>query len=776
MMAKGNCNFTGTGGQYFVAVLLHLFIFSSLTFGLYSPWAWVRIFRLKASHTVMNGKRVTFGGTGAQLFRIIILNMILMLITLGLYTPWAMCRYFRWRAVNTHVDGRPSTFTGTGGALFFFLLLHFLILPILTLGLYYFIAPCRLYAWREEHTRYGRERTSFGASCGKLFLIMVVGGIVNIITFSLFTPWAYSMLFRWQVHGTAVGDGEGIKHFPPSRTNLAVVAILILLALSPFVILGPEIIKGIESNLGGKITIEGIINFFKKTYEEKGKAIKLPVQKPGSFAVERKGELIPETGEVVTMEASAMEPSGVTPVDMKAPRSETSKKLPGKEISAAVLTAEKKKPEAKSTEKTSIKAPTKETVASLTTSEKKPEPKPKPKPAEMTATKEAPIQKDAEIPKASPEKKTDQTPEEKPAEKKAEPKKDTASASQVKVQEKKAAEYDAEIKDLNALIERDIKKAEVFYNRALVYAAKGNFTQAEKDYTEAIRLNQKFSEAYFNRGLLYVEMNKKDLALKDFSDVIKLNPKAFDAYCNRGNVNFELGKKDLAIQDYSKALEIRPNDKDLFYNRAVVYLSNGDQSKGLEDMKKAALLKHEKAREYLEMPSAQPVPESSAPEGSKTAVEPTSVEKSDMGWRMELENVRIPNKIAGGKIRGHDFIVEDAKLENGILTLRQGKDFFMDYGVVIFLFLKQGEEIEQRVFNVSRDQQSGSPHIHMKWKPKDKDIPKTQTFIKDYAMRLQFFETEEGKLSGKIYLSLPDEMKSFIVGRFTAAMEVPVEE
>lgn len=773
-MAKGNCNFTGTGGQYFVAVILHLFIISSITFGLYSPWAWVRIFRLKASHTIMNGKRVTFAGTGAQLFGIIILNMILMLITLGLYTPWAICRYFRWRALNTLVDGKPSAFIGTGGALFFFLLLHFFILPIITLGLYYFIAPCRLYAWREEHTRYGREKTSFGASCGKFFVIMMVCGILTIITFSLFTPWAYSMLFRWQVHGIAVGEGEDVKHFPPSRTNLVVVAILILLALSPFVLLGPEIIKGIESNLGGEITIERIINFFKKTYEEKGKAIKLPIQKPGSLTVERKGELTPGTGKIETREASAIQSSGVTQVDMKAMRPETSEKLPEKEISNAILTSEKKEPEAKSKEKPSLKEPADEKVAALTPPEKKPEPKPKP--GEKTDTKKAPAQKVADIPKPSPEKKTDQKPGEKPVEKKAEPKKDTTTPSQVKAQEKKASDYDAEIKKLDALIERDIKKAEVFYNRAHVYVAKGDFTQAEKDYTQAIKLNQTFSEAYFNRGLVYVKMDKKDLAVKDFSEVIKLNPKDFDAYCNRGNVNFELGKKDLAIQDYSKALELRPNDKDLFYNRAVVYLSKEDQANGLEDMKKAALLKHEKAREYLEMPAAQPVSEPPTSGVSKTEVESTSVEESNVGWRMELENVRIPKKIAGGKIHGHDFVVEDAKLENGILTLRQGKDFFPDYGVMIFLFLKEGEEIEQRVFNVSSDQRSGSPHIHMKWRPEGKDIPKTQMFMKDYAMRLQFGIKEEGNLPGKIYLSLPDEMKSFIVGDFTAAVEGPMKE
>ena len=109
-MSKANCQFKGTGGQYFSAVIIHLGLISFITFGIYSPWAWVRIFQLKASHTTINGKPVTFTGTGGQLFLLILVQGLLTFITFGLYGPWAICKFFSWRAQNTLVDGNPSRF------------------------------------------------------------------------------------------------------------------------------------------------------------------------------------------------------------------------------------------------------------------------------------------------------------------------------------------------------------------------------------------------------------------------------------------------------------------------------------------------------------------------------------------------------------------------------------------------------------------------------------------------------------------------------------------
>ena len=126
---------------------------------------------------------------------------------------------------------------------------------------------------------------------------------------------------------------------------------------------------------------------------------------------------------------------------------------------------------------------------------------------------------------------------------------------------------------------------------------------------------------------------------------------------------------------------------------------------------------------------------------------------------------------AVGKIHGVDFDVEQAAIANGILTLRQGSDFFPDYAVLVFLFLKEGETAEGRTFNITKEQGFGSPHIHMKWKQKGQNTPKTEIFMKDYTMRLQFGKREDNVLPGKISLSLPDKEQSFVSGSFFAEIK-----
>ena len=230
-MPKANCQFRGSGGQYFVTVIIHLIILGTITFGIYSAWAWVRLLKLKASHTTMNGKAVSFTGTGGQLFVLGLIQGILSLITLGLYSPWAFCAIFRGRAQNTLVGDKPSTFTGTGGSLFLLCLIHLVILPLLTLGLYYFWGMRRFYGWKEEYTKYGGERTSFGAGVGGFISLFLIGSILNTITLYLFTPWSLNMFFKWQVQGLAVGDDNQVNHFPPARTSFATVACLIVIAV-----------------------------------------------------------------------------------------------------------------------------------------------------------------------------------------------------------------------------------------------------------------------------------------------------------------------------------------------------------------------------------------------------------------------------------------------------------------------------------------------------------------------------------------------------------------
>jgi uncharacterized membrane protein YjgN (DUF898 family) len=237
-MAKGNCEFNGRGGQYFLTVFIHLGILTIFTFGIYAPWAWVKIFQLKASHTTMRGRDVVFTGSGGDLLVLMLVQGLLTLITFGFYAPWAICKFFSWKAQHTLVGDRPSRFNGTGGSFFLFYLVHLVLLPIITLGLYYLYGIYRFYAWKEENTLYGGEKASFGGGFRAFFKISVISWILNGLTLNLFSPWALAMLYRWQVEGLAVGPDASVDHYEPVRTNLAFAAALIVIALVPVLAMG----------------------------------------------------------------------------------------------------------------------------------------------------------------------------------------------------------------------------------------------------------------------------------------------------------------------------------------------------------------------------------------------------------------------------------------------------------------------------------------------------------------------------------------------------------
>jgi hypothetical protein len=127
-----------------------------------------------------------------------------------------------------------------------------------------------------------------------------------------------------------------------------------------------------------------------------------------------------------------------------------------------------------------------------------------------------------------------------------------------------------------------------------------------------------------------------------------------------------------------------------------------------------------------------------------------------------------PDKPAAGKLLGGDFKIEKAELGGGVLKLRQGKEFFADAEVIIFLFLKPGESVESKSYQVAADDKGGEkPHVYIKRIPPGEKLPAGPGFTSGYAMKLEFGKAKEGKIPGKIYVCLPDEQKSFVAGTFT---------
>lgn len=652
MMGKANCEFKGVWTQYLPTMIIHLFLLTGLTLGIYMPWAWVRLLKLKSSHTLIHGKSVSFTGTGGQLFVLILIQGLLTLITFSLYFPWAAAAYFRWKAQNTLIAGTAGQFKGTGGALFLFYLIHLIILPLLTLGIYNFYGLYRFYVWKEENTKYGGERTSFGGSFWgflKIQLIILVATLlvtfaltfiqsfsgllsaVLLFAYFLMVPsWVVCSIYGWQTEGLAVGDGKSVEHFESVKMNYVVLAVLIVL--------------GIIICITAVFFIGKQMSTFMMFKNLSGTA------QMGQFKVDKPTD-------------SFVPPPGFTSTPVKRP-----------DAPAAL---------------TKSVAPT--------------------------------------LPAEGPG--------------------------------KKKMEYLQKINKFDALIKENSRNSGAFYNRAWMYAAMGDLQRAQEDYAKALEIDEKFEEAYYNRGLLFVRMKKFVQAVNDFDAVIKLNPLASDAYCNRGNANFQMGRSEPAIKDYTEALKINHNDADSLYNRGIVYLAKGEKSKAMEDLGKAARLGHGKA-----MGSLKTLPAKT--ESLKRATQPSS-----LGWRMDLEGVKIPGATATGMIHGEEFVMGSAKIEKGILTIRDGEDFFPYHAVMIFLFLKDGDTGEGKTYHVTEDSGFGTPHIHMKWRTEEKNIPETEMFMKDYIMRLDLGNIVDGKLSGKIYLCLPDDMKSFVAGSFEAIVK-----
>ena len=96
-------------------------------------------------------KESQFTGGLLGLIGINLLQALMIGLSLGLGTPWAICMKERWMAGHTIIDGKRLTFDGTGSQLFGNYIKWFL-LTILTLGIYGFWLDIKMKQWITKHT------------------------------------------------------------------------------------------------------------------------------------------------------------------------------------------------------------------------------------------------------------------------------------------------------------------------------------------------------------------------------------------------------------------------------------------------------------------------------------------------------------------------------------------------------------------------------------------------------------------------------------------------
>ncbi|RED38833.1 tetratricopeptide repeat protein [Rhodopseudomonas thermotolerans] len=157
---------------------------------------------------------------------------------------------------------------------------------------------------------------------------------------------------------------------------------------------------------------------------------------------------------------------------------------------------------------------------------------------------------------------------------------------------------DPTVKSLNARIAERPSDGNSYYRRGQVYASKGAYRSAIKDFDEAIRLNPKDVEAYNNRCWVRTVIGELEPALADCNQALQLRPNFVDALDSRGLLHLKGGRDKAAIADFDAALKVNPRLTSSLYGRGLARKRTGLTSEGDIDLTTAKNLDPNIGKEF----------------------------------------------------------------------------------------------------------------------------------------------------------------------------------
>ena len=184
-------------------------------------------------------------------------------------------------------------------------------------------------------------------------------------------------------------------------------------------------------------------------------------------------------------------------------------------------------------------------------------------------------------PPAPPPAAADNKPPQPPAPPQPSPSSQPAAPTQV------ALADDPTIKSLTAKIDANPDDFNALYRRGQVYASKGAYSLAVKDFDDTIRLHPKDVEALNNRCWARAVMGDLQSALRDCNEALRLKPDFVDALDSRGLVNLKAGQNKNAITDFDAALKLNSRLTSSLYGRGLAKQRNGSISEGNLDIANA---------------------------------------------------------------------------------------------------------------------------------------------------------------------------------------------
>ncbi|GAO43458.1 YjgN family protein [Flavihumibacter petaseus] len=190
--------------------------------------------------------KLNFQGSGLELFRIKLVNLILTMLTLGLYYPWAKAKTLDYLYNQTYFEDSPFSFTGTGKEMFkgfikaMLILLVFYAALIISMRfgedhpgwfltgvlcfylLFIVMMPFILhgsYRYRMAKSNWRGIRFGYVGERKVLVGIFLKGFFLTLITFGIYGAWFQVNLRRYMLSNVRIGnanfvyDADGMDFF-----------------------------------------------------------------------------------------------------------------------------------------------------------------------------------------------------------------------------------------------------------------------------------------------------------------------------------------------------------------------------------------------------------------------------------------------------------------------------------------------------------------------------------------------------------------------------------
>lgn len=157
---------------------------------------------------------------------------------------------------------------------------------------------------------------------------------------------------------------------------------------------------------------------------------------------------------------------------------------------------------------------------------------------------------------------------------------------------------DPTIKVLNGKLAADPKDGNSLYRRGQVYASKGAYALAIKDFDETLKLNPNDVEALNNRCWTRTIVGELPAAMKDCDEALRLRPNFVDALDSRGLLHLKSGQAKGALVDFDAALKINPRLTSSLYGRGLAKQRNGNVAGGEVDIANAKAMDPNIVKEF----------------------------------------------------------------------------------------------------------------------------------------------------------------------------------